>query len=207
MVSTLLMDLDNSKFQSYFLYYHQILLKLLMECLTSSFYGEVLKCVYNTLQLPTSTLNKCIYQIWPLTKAHKLPFTHVHKHYANAFELLHMNLQMFLIVATNGAKYCLLIVDYFSIYQQMYFLSTKSNVVSAFHYFIQMVERHFCTKYKSIQTYDGKSFSLSPKTHLSWALVIELHVYTLQNKMVLWKLYIGKWQKKAQPYSCRKIFL
>lgn len=93
--------------------------------------NEMLKYVYNTIQLPTSTIDKYTSQMCHLIKAHKLPFTHVNKHSVNTFELLYMNLLVSLAVATTSVRYSLLIFDDFSRYLYLFF--DKYDVASIYH--------------------------------------------------------------------------
>lgn len=99
-----------------------------------------------------------VVNFFSLAKAHKLPFKTKHQRVSTHFESIYIDLQMTLIVANTKARFFLLIINDFSLYQWIYFLHANNNVQSIFQSFITMVERHLSTKIKNVKTDGGVDF-------------------------------------------------
>ena len=95
----------------------------------------------------------------PLAKSHKLPFSLSSSHASHPLQLLHLDLWgPAPCPATSGARYVLLIIDDFSRYTWLYFLSTKDQALPSFINFQKLVERQLNTFIKHLQSNNGGEF-------------------------------------------------
>ena len=102
----------------------------------------------------------------PLAKSHKLPFSLSSSHASHPLELLHLDLWgPTPCPATSGAGYVLLIIDDFSRYTWLYFLSIKDQALPSFINFQKLVERQLNTSIKHLQSDNGGEF-LAFKSYL-----------------------------------------
>ena len=87
-------------------------------------------------------------------------------HASHPLELLHLELwDPAPCPATSGARYVLLIIDDFSFYTWLYFLSTKDRAFHSFINFQKLVERQLNTSIKHLQSDNGGEF-LAFKSYL-----------------------------------------
>lgn len=72
-----------------------------------------------------NAFSKCLE--FSLEKEHKLPFVVSTSKSVKLFSLMYATLWIYLIVLATTAKYCLILVNHYSKYMWMYFLSTKNQ--------------------------------------------------------------------------------
>lgn len=95
----------------------------------------------------------------PQPKAHKLPFVNnTHQGCKNIFDIVYTDIWTAPVHSVTGVKYFLLLVDDFSRFMWIYFLSSKSQAKNAMNLFKTMVERPFNTSIKAVQSDGGGEF-------------------------------------------------
>ena len=103
---------------------------------------------------------------FPLAKSHKLPLSLSSSHASHPLDLLHLDLWgPAPCSATSGARYVFFIIDDFSRYTWLYFLSTKDQALPSFINFQKLVERQINTSIKHLQSDNGGEF-LAFKSYL-----------------------------------------
>lgn len=120
----------------------------------------ILKRLVSRFQLPT-TSNKLspVCEPCQLGKSHRLPLLHSHISSTKPFELLYSDVwgpsPLFSI---NGNRYFILFVDDFIKFVWIYFVSQKSQVLSVFINFRNMIKTQFGSDIKNLQTDWGGEF-------------------------------------------------
>lgn len=137
------------------------------------------------------------YLLCPLAKAYKLPLVASTSKLVKPFDLVYVDLWTSHIVSITTAKYCLLLVDDYSKYMWLYFLSTKNQTQIAMDLFKAMIERQFKCNIKAVQSDDGVNFiflAIGNKT-LELNMGLPAHIHLI--KMAQLKVGLGGWLKEV----------
>ncbi|KAG8477612.1 hypothetical protein CXB51_030157 [Gossypium anomalum] len=126
---------------------------------------------------------------YPLGKAHKLPFTRSLSEYSKPLQLVVADVWGPAPVSSNGFRYYVAFTDTHSRYTWLYFLHTKSEVLTVFSIFHKQAERSLGCQLLALQTDSGGEFQAlkSYLAHHGIRQRITCPYSSEQNGLVEWK--------------------
>lgn len=125
--------------------------------------------------LKLSDISKFVCEIFPLTKYHRLPFSHSKTKTTRPFEIISLDIWgPTPSQAYDGCKYFLTIVNQFTWCTWIYTLKVESKARVSLHIIFSIVENQFETHIKIIRSNNGpssKADSLSIKMNFTSTLL------------------------------------